>query len=93
MKPRLFFFHSNGFPARTYGHFLKTLETWNPEAINILGADLSSLGGTMDPMVEEVIMMTSSTIGSMVPPSEDKSAPRILMASGFQVSRVLRKCP
>ncbi len=55
MKPRLFFFHSNGLPARTYGHFLKTLETWNPEAINILGADLSSLGGTMDPMVEEVI--------------------------------------
>ena len=45
MKPRLFFFHSNGFPARTYGHFLKTLETWNPEAINILGADLSSFGG------------------------------------------------
>ena len=44
MKPRLFFFHSNGFPARTYGHFLKTLETWNSEAINILGADLSSLG-------------------------------------------------
>ena len=55
MKPRLFFFHSNGFPARTYGHFLKTLDAWNPEAINILGADLSSLGGTMDPMVEEVI--------------------------------------
>ena len=55
MKPRLFFFHSNGFPAKTYGHFLKTLETWNPEAINILGADLSSLGSTMDPMFEEVI--------------------------------------
>ena len=48
MKPRLFFFHSNGFPARTYGHFLKTLETWNPEAINILGADLSSLGGVQE---------------------------------------------
>ena len=48
MKPRLFFFHSNGFPARTYGHFLHTLETWNSEAINILGADLSSLGGVQE---------------------------------------------
>ncbi len=55
MKPRLFFFHSNGLLARTYGYFLNTLETWNPEAINILGADLSYLGGTMDPTVEEVI--------------------------------------
>ena len=45
MKPRLFFFHSNGFPARTYGHFLKTLETWNPEAINIHSGDLVSLWG------------------------------------------------
>ena len=51
-ETQAFFFHSNGFPARTYGLYLKTLETWNPEAINILGADLSSLGGTMDPMVE-----------------------------------------
>ena len=38
-------------------------------------------------------LMTSSTIGSMVPPRDAKSAPRILMASGFHVSRVLRKCP
>ena len=64
MKPRLFFFHSNGFPARTFGHFLKTLETWNPEAINILGADLSSLGGTMDPMVEEVISQVAPSKGT-----------------------------
>ena len=66
MKPRLFFFHSNGFPARTYGHFLKTLETWNPEAINILGADLSSLGGTMDPMVEEVISQVAPAKGNAI---------------------------
>ena len=66
MKPRLFFFHSNGFPARTYGHFLKTLETWNPEAINILGADLSSLGGTMDPMVEEVISQVAPARGNAI---------------------------
>ena len=66
MKPRLFFFHSNGFPARTYGHFLKTLETWNPEAINILGADLSSLGGTMDPMVEEVISQAAHAKGNAI---------------------------
>ena len=66
MKPRLFFFHSNGFPARTYGHFLNTLETWNPEAINILGADLSSLGGTMDPMVEEVISQVAPAKGNAI---------------------------
>ena len=66
MEPRLFFFHSNGFPARTYGHFLKTLETWNPEAINILGADLSSLGGTMDPMVEEVIRQVAPAKGNAI---------------------------
>ena len=66
MKPRLFFFHSNGFPPRTYRHFLKTLETWNPEAINILGADLSSLGGTMDPMVEEVISQVAPAKGNAI---------------------------
>ena len=66
MKPRLFFFHSNGFPARTYGHFLKTLDAWNPEAINILGADLSSLGGTMDPMVEEVISQLAPARGNAI---------------------------
>ena len=66
MEPRLFFFHSNGFPARTYGHFLKTLETWNPEAINILGADLSSLGGTMEPMVEEVISQVAPAKGNAI---------------------------
>ena len=66
MKPRLFFFHSNGFPARTYEHFLKTLETWNPEAINILGADLSSLGGTMEPMVEEVISQAAPARGNAI---------------------------
>ena len=66
MKPRLFFFHSNGFPARTYGHFLKTLETWNPEAINILGADLSSLGGTMDPMIEKVISQVAPAKGNAI---------------------------
>ena len=66
MKPRLFFFHSNGFPARTYGHFLNTLETWDPEAINILGADLSSLGGTMDPMVEEVISQVAPAKGNAI---------------------------
>ena len=66
MKPRLFFFHSNGFPARTYGHFLNTLETWNPEAINILGADLASLGGTMDPMVEEVISQVAPAKGNAI---------------------------
>ena len=66
MKPRLFFFHSHGFPARTYGHFLNTLETWNPEAINILGADLSSLGGTMDPMVEEVISQVAPAKGNAI---------------------------
>ena len=66
MKPRLFFFHSNGFTARTYAHFLKTLETWNPEAINIFGADLSSLGGTMDPMVEEVISQVAPVKGNAI---------------------------
>ena len=66
MKPRLFFFHSNGFPATTYGHFLNTLETWNPEAINILGADLSSLGGNMDPMVEEVISQVAPAKGNAI---------------------------
>ena len=64
MKPRLFFFHSNGFPAKIYGHFLKTLETWNPEAINILGADLSSLGENMDSMVEEVISQVAPARGN-----------------------------
>ena len=64
MKLRLFFFHSNGFPARTYGNFLKTLDAWNLEAINILGADLSSLGGTMDPMVEEVISQVAPAKGN-----------------------------
>ena len=66
MKPRLFFFHSNGFPARTYGHLLNTLETWNPEAINILGADLSSFGGTMDPMVQEVISQVAPEKGNAI---------------------------
>ena len=66
MKPRFFFFHSNGFPARTYGHFLKTLETWNPEAINILGADLSSLGGSMDPMIDEVISQVAPAKGNAI---------------------------
>ena len=66
MKPRLFFFHSNSFPAKTYGHFLKTLDAWNPEAINILGDDLSSLGGTMDPMVEEVISQVAPAKGNAI---------------------------
>ena len=66
MKPRLFFFHSNGFPARTYGHFLNTLETWNPESINILGADLSSLGGTMEPMVEEFFSQAAPAKGNAI---------------------------
>ena len=46
--------------------FLKTLETWNPEAINILRADLSSLGGTMEPMVEEVISQVAPAKGNAI---------------------------
>ena len=46
--------------------FSKLMKPGILQAINILGADLSSLGGTMDPMVEEVISQVAPAKGNAI---------------------------
>ena len=63
MKLRFFSFIQMASLPEPTDIFLKLLKH---EAINILGADLSSLGGTMDPMVEEVISQVAPAKGNAI---------------------------
>ena len=66
MPSQLYFYHSNGFPAETYGQlfeFLKDLET---QRINVLGGNIPSLNGSYDSLVQEVIDHASSAKGDAI---------------------------
>ena len=65
-ETQAFFLSFKWLPCQNLRTFSQNSSTWNPETINILGDDLSSLGGTMEPMVEEVISQVASTIGNAI---------------------------
>ena len=66
MPSQLYFYHSNGFPAETYGQLFEFLKDLEIQRINVLGGNIPSLNGSYESLVQEVIDHASSAKGDAI---------------------------
>ena len=55
MNPTLFFYHANGFSAKTYSQFLEKMDSFSVKYIELHSSGIISLKGSMQKLVEKVI--------------------------------------